>query len=74
MLEKKVKVEVKDEAMIWVDLLLLLESDRSFFGLRRDSGGRISISKVEISRKVLDCFFEKAWQRLILKSRSSAVS
>jgi radical SAM superfamily enzyme YgiQ (UPF0313 family) len=73
-LEKKVKVEVKDEAMIWVDLLLLLESDRSFFGLRRDSGGRISISKVESSRKVLDCFFEKAWQRLILKSRSSVVS
>ncbi|MGA2515515.1 MAG: radical SAM protein [Thermodesulfobacteriota bacterium] len=71
-LEKK--VEVKDEAMIWVDLLLLFESDRSFFGLRRDSGGRISISKVESSRKVLDCFFEKAWQKLILKSRSSVVS
>jgi radical SAM superfamily enzyme YgiQ (UPF0313 family) len=68
------KVNVKDEGMTWVDLLLLLEKERSFFGLRKDSGGRISISKLESSRKVLNCFFEKAWQRLILKSRPSVVS
>jgi radical SAM superfamily enzyme YgiQ (UPF0313 family) len=77
-LEKKVKVETEDKVkkddISWIDLLLLLENERSFFGLRRASGGRISISKVESSRKVLDCFFEKAWQRLILKSRSSVVS
>jgi radical SAM superfamily enzyme YgiQ (UPF0313 family) len=77
-LEKKVKPEtedkVKDEAMTWVDLLLLLKKERSFFGLRKDSGGRISISRMESSRKVLDCFFEKAWQGVILKSRPSVLS
>jgi hypothetical protein len=72
--EDKVKGEVRDEAMTWVALFSLLESERSFFSLGRDSGGRISISKVGSSRKVLDCFFEKAWQGLILKSRSSVVS
>jgi len=73
-LYRVLKEEAEVKAMIWVDLLLLFESDRSFFRLTRDFGGRISISKVESSRKVLDCFFEKAWQRLILKSRSSVVS
>jgi radical SAM superfamily enzyme YgiQ (UPF0313 family) len=58
----------------WVDLLLMLEKERSFFSLRKDSGGRIFISKVESSRKVLDCFLEKARQRLILKSHSPVVS
>ncbi|MGO8989770.1 MAG: B12-binding domain-containing radical SAM protein [bacterium] len=77
-LEKKVKAETEDKAkkddISWIDLLLLLEKERSLFSLRRDSGGRISAVKEKSSRKVLDCFFEKARQRLILKSRSSVVS
>jgi hypothetical protein len=52
----------------------MLEKERSFFSLRKDSGERIFISKVESSRKVLDCFLEKARQRLILKSHSPVVS
>ena len=62
--------KAKDQAAAWSDLLLLLESDRSFFSLRKDSREKISISKVESSKKVLDCFFDKAWQRPILRSRS----
>jgi len=55
----------------WIDLLLLLENERSFFSLRKDSGREISVEKERSSRKVLDYFFEKAWNRSILKSRSS---
>ena len=75
-LKEKVKaeVEVKENDVTWVDLFLLLEKERSFFSLRKDSGRRISISKMESSKKVLDCLFEKAWQRPILKSHSSVVS
>ena len=64
----------KDEVTPWINLLLQLESERSFFSLGNDSEGGISISKVESSRTVLDCFFEKGWQRIIRKSRSSVVS
>jgi hypothetical protein len=63
----------KEDAATWVDLFLLLGSERSFFSLREDSGGRISIEKEKSSRKVLDYFFEKAWQGSILKSRSSVI-
>jgi len=63
----------KDDAITWIDLLLLLFKERSFFSLRKDSEGRTSILKVESSKKVLDYFFERAWERLILKSRSSIV-
>jgi hypothetical protein len=59
----------KDEAITWIDLLLLLFKERSFFSLRRDSGGEKSIFKEETSKKVLDYFFEKAWKRPILQSR-----
>jgi radical SAM superfamily enzyme YgiQ (UPF0313 family) len=67
------KDKVKEETITWVNLLSLLLRDKSFFSLRKDSGGKTSISKVESSRKVLDCFFEKAWERPILKSRPSIV-
>jgi radical SAM superfamily enzyme YgiQ (UPF0313 family) len=67
------KDKVKEETITWVNLLPLLLRDKSFFSLRKDSGGKTSISKVESSRKVLDCFFEKAWERPILKSRPSIV-
>jgi radical SAM superfamily enzyme YgiQ (UPF0313 family) len=57
----------------WVDLLLLLDRERAFFSLRKESGREISIEKVKSSKKILDYFFEKAWLRPILKSRSSNV-
>jgi anaerobic magnesium-protoporphyrin IX monomethyl ester cyclase len=71
--EVKVKVKVKEEAITWIDLVLLLFEERSFFSLRKDSGRKISVEKEKSSKKVLDYFFEKAWQRPILRSRSSVV-
>jgi hypothetical protein len=65
--------KVKDNATTWIDLVLMLFNERSFFSLRKDSGGRISIEKEKSSKKVLDYFFEKGWERPILKSRPSVV-
>jgi len=79
MLKDKVKVEdeVKfygqcDEGntITWINLLLLLFRGRSFFSLRRDSRGKTVISKEATSRRVWDYFFERAWERPILKSRN----
>jgi radical SAM superfamily enzyme YgiQ (UPF0313 family) len=72
-LEEKVKAKVKEDDTAWINLLLLLEKEKSFFSLRKDSGRKISVEKEESSKKVLDYFFEKAWQSSILKSRSSIV-
>jgi radical SAM superfamily enzyme YgiQ (UPF0313 family) len=69
----KFKGKVDEVATTWVDLLLLLDSERSFFSLRKDSRGKISVEKEKSSKKVLDYFFEKAWQRPIVKSRPSIV-
>jgi len=68
------KVKVKEESITWVNLLSLLLRDKSFFSLRKGSGGKISVEKEKSSKKVLDHFFEKAWQKPILKSRPSIVS
>jgi radical SAM superfamily enzyme YgiQ (UPF0313 family) len=65
--------KAKDDATTWVDLLLLLDSERSFFSQRKDSRGKISVEKEKSSKRVLDCFFEKAWERPILKSFASIV-
>jgi hypothetical protein len=67
------KEKVKDDDTTWVDLLLLLDSEKSFFSLRKQSGGKISVEKERSSKKVLDYFFEKAWETPILKSRSSII-
>jgi anaerobic magnesium-protoporphyrin IX monomethyl ester cyclase len=67
------KVKVKEEAITWTDLVLLLFEERSFFSLTKDAKGRTSISKVESSRKVLDYFFEKSRERPILKSLPSII-
>jgi hypothetical protein len=72
-LKEKVKVEDEVDGITWIDLILLLYEERSFFSLRKDSNGRSSISKMDSSKKVLDYFFEKAWKRPILKSRPSIV-
>jgi radical SAM superfamily enzyme YgiQ (UPF0313 family) len=59
----------KAEAITWIDLLLMISEEKSYFSLRRDSGGKLSMVKEKSSKKVLDYFFEKAWEKPILKSR-----
>ena len=63
--------KVDSDTVTWIDLVLLLDSERSFFSLKKGPDRKISAEKEKSSRKVLDCFFEKAWQSPILKSRSS---
>jgi anaerobic magnesium-protoporphyrin IX monomethyl ester cyclase len=53
-----------------IELLLLLFRERSFFGIRKDFGKRTSFFKEKSSKKVLDYFFEKAWEEPILRSRN----
>lgn len=60
----------KNNTITWVDLLLLLFKERSFFSLSLDSGGRTDVMKLESSKKILDYFFEKAWGRPIFGCRS----
>jgi hypothetical protein len=45
--------------------------ERSFFSLRREPGNTMSAVAVPTSKKVLDTFFEKAWDKPILKSRNN---
>ena len=71
MLEEKVKT--KAEKMTWRDLLLMILDERSYFSLRKDSNGNLSVVKEKSSKKVMDYFFGKAWQKPILKSRASIV-
>ena len=72
-LKEKVRAKVEEDATTWVDLLLLVENERSFFSLRKDPGRKISVEKEKSSKKVLDYFFEKAWEKPILKSRPSVI-
>ena len=58
-----------ESSMTWMGLLLLLFEERSFFGLRREAGGGTAIFKERSSKRVLDCFFERAWDRPVLRSR-----
>jgi hypothetical protein len=67
---RKFKDKVKDNATSWVDLVLMLFNERSFFSLKKDSGDKKSVSREKSSKKVLDYFFEKAWRSPILKSRN----
>ena len=67
-LREKVEVKAKDYETSWIGLLLLLFNERSFFSLRRDSTRERSVVKEKSSKKVLDYFFEKAWENPILRS------
>ena len=58
-----------DGVVTWSKLLFLLFREGSFFSLRKDPEGKMSILKEASSKKVLDSFFEKARERPILKSR-----
>ena len=71
-LEEKVKAEVKikEDNITWPQLLLLIENERSFFSLRKESMREKSVVKEETSKKVLDYFLEKAWESPTLKSRN----
>ncbi|MGB7572555.1 MAG: radical SAM protein [Thermodesulfobacteriota bacterium] len=72
-LKEKVRSKVKEDHVTWVNLLLLLDSERSFFSLTKDSARRILVEKEKSSKGVLDYFFERAWEKPILKSRASIV-
>jgi hypothetical protein len=37
--------KVKEEAITWIDLILLLDGERSFFSQRKSSGGKILVEK-----------------------------
>lgn len=67
-LKDKVKAEAEDDVTPWTDLLLMLFEERSFFSLRKISGNGFSKGKERTSKRVLDCFFEKAWGKPILRS------
>jgi tRNA A37 methylthiotransferase MiaB len=69
----KTEVKVKEDDTAWINLLLLFENEKSFFSLRKESGGKILVEKEKSSKNVLDYFFEKAWQRSIVRSRPSIV-
>jgi radical SAM superfamily enzyme YgiQ (UPF0313 family) len=64
------QAEVKRDGPTWIDLVALLSSERSFFGLKKESGGRKVISKEKTSKKVLDCFFDKVLKNPVLRSRN----
>jgi anaerobic magnesium-protoporphyrin IX monomethyl ester cyclase len=65
----KEKVQAEDgQPHAWMDLLLLLFDERSFFGLRKEAEGNVAVVKEKGSRRVLDGFFEKAWHQPIRRS------
>jgi tRNA A37 methylthiotransferase MiaB len=55
-------------SLSWMDHLTLLLEKRAFFGLRKYPGEEASLFKEETSQRVLDYFFEKAWDKAILRS------
>jgi radical SAM superfamily enzyme YgiQ (UPF0313 family) len=60
---------LSDNVVPWMDLVWALMEERSFFSLKREPGNTMSAMKVPTSKKVLDCFFDKAWNKPILKSK-----
>ncbi|MGQ9645146.1 MAG: B12-binding domain-containing radical SAM protein [Thermodesulfobacteriota bacterium] len=71
-LKEKVEAEgiSSKEALTWIGLLLIFFKERSFFSLRKGYLGKESIFREKTSRRVVDTFFEKAWNRPFLKSRN----
>lgn len=82
--EAKVKAEVKnkdvaeigtqaphnkDIATTWKGMVFLVLSERSFFSLRKGPTGGLGALKEKSSKRVVDYFLEKAWDKPILKSR-----
>jgi hypothetical protein len=68
-LKEKVRAEVRGDASPWINLLLLIFNERSFFSLKMNFREKDSVSKEISSKKVLDYFFDESWESPILKSR-----
>jgi radical SAM superfamily enzyme YgiQ (UPF0313 family) len=64
----EIKAKQHKDTPRWERLLRMVIEERSFFSLRKGPGGELAVSKEETSRKVLDHFLKKAWERPILKS------
>jgi hypothetical protein len=62
---------LSDNVVTWLDLILALMEERSFFSLQKEPGKGMSAMKVPTSKKVLDCFFERAWDKPIFKSKNN---
>jgi radical SAM superfamily enzyme YgiQ (UPF0313 family) len=54
----------------WMDLVLRVTEERSFFGLKKDSDGALFPVREPTSHAVMETFFKKAWREFILKSHS----
>jgi radical SAM superfamily enzyme YgiQ (UPF0313 family) len=69
-LKEKVRAEVRGDVPAWIDLLLLILNERSFFSLRKNFREKDSVLKEMTSKKVFDYFFDKSLESPILKSRT----
>ncbi|NWF92816.1 MAG: B12-binding domain-containing radical SAM protein [Syntrophaceae bacterium] len=67
----KAEAEAKDESVTWKDLLSLLLREKTFFSMKTDSKQKTSILKEASSGRVMDAFFERAWETPVLKSRNA---
>jgi len=54
----------------WKNLMSLLIRERCFFSLKKDPERIFSIRRELSSKRVLDYFFETAWEKPVLKSRN----
>jgi anaerobic magnesium-protoporphyrin IX monomethyl ester cyclase len=64
-LQEKARTRAKGKMhgpVTWMGLLLLLLEEKAFFGLRKDSEGNPAVFRITSSKRVVDCFFEKARQ------------
>jgi hypothetical protein len=63
----KFRVQERDGSR-WKELILLIFDERSFFSLRREPNREDLVLKMKSSKRVLHYFFEKAWERPVLKT------
>ncbi|MCX8117396.1 MAG: B12-binding domain-containing radical SAM protein [Desulfobacterota bacterium] len=54
----------------WEDLLSRFFEEKSFYSLVRMDGNRLFLRKEATSQRVMDLFFEEAWERPIFRSRN----
>lgn len=63
----KSKVKPAGNEISWIELLFKVFEEGSFFSLRNNSSGTVSIVKENSSEKVLSYFFKKAWKEPIFR-------
>jgi radical SAM superfamily enzyme YgiQ (UPF0313 family) len=56
------------DSSAWMELVLHVLEERSFFSLRKNSDGEPSLVKEVTSPTVMEDFFNKAWEKPLLKS------